>query len=86
METFLTGVGIKRGRPKLVDLSLHAALTKKGKVSDSGAVVWCADRFLGYTWVKRRRRKKERRKEEEEKEEEEEEDDDDDDDDEEKDK
>ena len=29
--------------PKLIDLSSHAALTKKRKISDRRAVIWCAD-------------------------------------------
>ena len=29
--------------PQLNDLSSHAALTKKRKISDTTAVVWCAD-------------------------------------------
>ena len=37
--------------PQLVDISLHAALTKKRKMFDSSAVVWCADRlYTPYTF------------------------------------
>ena len=46
--------------PELVDLRLHAALTKKRKISDSNAVVWCADCFYTpYTFTIMREGKEE---------------------------
>ena len=50
--------------PQLADLSLHAALTQKEKISDGRVVVWYADLFvhaiqvLSYLWRKRKKRKK----------------------------
>ena len=45
--------------------SLHAALTKKRKISDSRALVWCADRsYTPYTFGVMLDGKEERKKEE----------------------
>ena len=63
-------------RPQLVDLGLHAALTKKRKMFESSADFWCAVRLcMPYTFrvmregkEQRKKKKKERKKGEEEEE------------------
>ena len=58
--------------PQLVDLSLHAAVTKKSKIFESSAVFWCVVRLCTpYTFrvmregtEERRRRRKKKKKEE----------------------
>ena len=55
--------------PQLVDLDVHAALTKKRKIFDSNAVVGCVVRwYTPYTFevCLREKKKEERKKEEEE--------------------
>ena len=49
--------------PQLVDLSLYAALTKKRKILDGSAVVWCAVRlYTPYTFRVMHEGKEEKRR------------------------